>query len=109
MEPITRWRLLWSLYGLPRCSQTLYEATVEHCWRLIWPWQPREVRNGSPVHLACIRRTPGWREASRALHASGDDEPYATDEPSETSTPLKETTTWKGSAAGHMFGNDPRD
>ena len=54
-EPIRRWRLLWNLYGLPRCSQAALGSDVEHCWQLIWPWQQREVRNGSPVHLACIR------------------------------------------------------
>jgi hypothetical protein len=52
-EPITRWLLLWQLYGLPRCSQASYPESAPHCNRLIWPWQPREVRNGSPVHVAC--------------------------------------------------------
>ena len=55
-EPISRWPLLWRLYGLPRCSQAVYPSDyfVEACHRLIWPWQPREVRNGSPVHVACL-------------------------------------------------------
>ena len=55
-EPISRWWLLWRLYGLPRCSQAVLppDRSVEHCWRLIWPWQAREIRNGSPVHMTCI-------------------------------------------------------
>jgi hypothetical protein len=53
-EPLSRWPLLWQLYGLPRCSQASYPESAPHCWRLIWPWQPREVRNGHPVHAACL-------------------------------------------------------
>ena len=53
-EPITRWWLLWMLYGLPRCSQASYPESASHCNRLIWPWQQREVKNGHPVHLACL-------------------------------------------------------
>jgi hypothetical protein len=53
-EPIGRWWLIWTLYGLPRCSQAGYPASAPHCWRLIWPWQGREIRNGSPVHVACL-------------------------------------------------------
>lgn len=55
-EPITRWWLLWSLYGLPRCSQASYPESAPHCYRLIWPWQGREVRNGHPVHVTCLLR-----------------------------------------------------
>ncbi len=54
-EPITRWLLLWRLYGLPRCTQSYpFDDAIDACHRLIWPWQAREVRNGSPVHLSCI-------------------------------------------------------
>ncbi len=54
-EPMSRWWLLWTLYGVPRCSQAVYppDYTVDACYRLIWPWQRREVRNGAPVHLTC--------------------------------------------------------
>lgn len=36
----------------------------------------RQERHGYPLAAAPV---PSWREASRKLHASGDDEPYATD------------------------------
>ena len=53
-EPVGRWWLLWRLYGLPRCSQNYpHDDQVDACHRLIWPWQRRHVRNGSPVHDAC--------------------------------------------------------
>lgn len=57
-EPPSRWWLLWTLYGLPRCSQAWYppDYTVNACHRLIWPWQRREVRLGHPVHVACIHQ-----------------------------------------------------
>lgn len=57
---IRRWLLLWQLYGLPRCSQAVPPDLlgVPHCWRLIWPWQEREVRNGSPVHTRCLASEP---------------------------------------------------
>jgi len=67
-EPVRRWWLLWSLYGLPRCSQNVYpfDDDVDACHRLIWPWQRRHVRNGSPVHDVCVSAAlpddDGWQE-----------------------------------------------
>ena len=59
-EPVSRWWLLWRLYGLPRCSQAVYpmDYTIEPCHALIWPWQTREIRNGSPVHIRCLAAEP---------------------------------------------------
>jgi hypothetical protein len=58
-EPPSRWWLLWSLYGLPRCSMNPDAALaggpyVHHCSQIIWPWQERRLHDGVPIHLACL-------------------------------------------------------